>query len=409
VGTFDLATPDGAWIWNEGTPGDIPPIDGVCLLVLDPRPYERHWPAGRFFPGIRADLVLDRVLSPQQTQAFLTQLWQVVSVERGFAVGDELSGVVRAGLGAQRRVAEVTRLRGGSKKGVYRLAFEDGSTAVAYIWNDAENYWPTTQTGADNHADPFSHASGIDLFEAAGRRLDALGVRTPQIYLIDATREHYPADVAVVEDVHGGTLEALLQQDPKGAEPVLAVLAEVLEVMGRHRGPGFGKVALIDHGGVSAGRSCEQVVFDRALDDLAEAASRDPRARAARDRLGEVVGELAAAVRPRSRYGLVHGELGPDHVLVDGHGRPVLIDIEGLMYFDVEWEHAFLRIRFGPHHHRLNTDGLDQERLAFYTLAMRLSLVAGPLRLLDGDFPDRASMQEIAEHNLLGALVFLRR
>ena len=79
------------------------------------------------------------------------------------------------------------------------------------------------------------------------------------------------------------------------------------------------------------------------------------------------------------------------------------------MYFDVEWEHAFLRIRFGPHHHRLNTDGLDQERLAFYTLAMRLSLVAGPLRLLDGDFPDRASMQEIAEHNLLGALVFLRR
>jgi hypothetical protein len=34
---------------------------------------------------------------------------------------------------------------------------------------------------------------------------------------------------------------------------------------------------------------------------------------------------------------------------VDQHQDPVLIDIEGLMFFDVEWEHAFLRILFGEH------------------------------------------------------------
>lgn len=39
---------------------------------------------------------------------------------------------------------------------------------------------------------------------------------------------------------------------------------------------------------------------------------------------------------------------------------------------------------------------------------MHLSLVAGPLRLLDGDFPDRAFMQDIAEHNLQQAPAFLR-
>jgi hypothetical protein len=33
--------------------------------------------------------------------------------------------------------------------------------------------------------------------------------------------------------------------------------------------------------------------------------------------------------------------------------------------------------------------------------------VAGPLRLLDGDFPDREFMQEIAEGNLLAALALL--
>jgi hypothetical protein len=33
--------------------------------------------------------------------------------------------------------------------------------------------------------------------------------------------------------------------------------------------------------------------------------------------------------------------------------------------------------------------GLDRQRLKFCDLATRLSLIAGPLRLLDGDFSDR--------------------
>jgi hypothetical protein len=62
TGSFNLVTPAGEWIWNEGTPSDIPVTDGVRLLVLDPPPYERGWPAGRFFPGMTGDVVLERVL-----------------------------------------------------------------------------------------------------------------------------------------------------------------------------------------------------------------------------------------------------------------------------------------------------------------------------------------------------------
>ncbi|MEV6013400.1 hypothetical protein AB0M29_42450 [Streptomyces sp. NPDC051976] len=39
--------------------------------------------------------------------------------------------------------------------------------------------------------------------------------------------------------------------------------------------------------------------------------------------------------------------------------------------------------------------------------ALGAGLVAGPLRLLDGDFPDRDFMMGIAEHNLQEALAFL--
>jgi hypothetical protein len=71
VGSFNLMTPGGEWVWNEGTPTDIPVVDGVRLLVLDPPAYERSWPAGRFFPGMTGDLVLERVLDETETRYWL--------------------------------------------------------------------------------------------------------------------------------------------------------------------------------------------------------------------------------------------------------------------------------------------------------------------------------------------------
>lgn len=320
---------------------------------------------------------------------------------------EQLAGAARAALGGGRRLEAVERVAGGSKKGVYRLVMDDATTAIAYLWDDAENYWPAAE-GDDDLADPFSPGLALDLFEAAHTRLDALGVRVPAIRLVDRRGAHCPADLAIVEDVRGENLEALLERDPSAAAPVMARLGDALEAMRLHRASTYGKVAVVDQGGTSRGTSCEGVVLDRALRDLAEAAARDPRIAGARDRLRERLLTLAAAVRPRSEYAVVHGELGPDHVLVDTAGHPVVIDIEGLMYFDVEWEHVFLRIRLHDSYRPLLVDGLDEDRLALYTLAQRLSLTAGPLRLLDGDFPDRAFMAGIAEYNLQQALDLVR-
>jgi hypothetical protein len=49
---------------------------------------------------------------------------------------------------------------------------------------------------------------------------------------------------------------------------------------------------------------------------------------------------------------------------------------------------------------RLEPPDLDADRLSLYRLAMHLSLVAGPLRLLDGDYPRRDIFLDIAEWNL---------
>jgi Phosphotransferase enzyme family len=359
---------------------------------------------------------------------------------RRFAGPESLASVVRAAFGPGRRLAAVDRLRGGSKKGVYRLTFDDGATVIGYLWNAAENYWPAAQHEAgESHADPFSDASGADLFEASHAYLDGLGVRVPQVYLLDRSRAAYPADIALVEDVRGESLETRLERGLPGADQALAQLAAAVSLMHQQRGPRFGKLAYVlgsagqdasardgsavdgstacQDGAAQEGtaqdaagsyQSCEQVVLDRALADLDTAAARVERLAAAGGRLADLTRELAAAVPVRAQYGLIHGELGPDHVLIDGQGRPVIIDIEGVMFFDVEWEHAFLELRFGEHYWWLRASDLDDQRLRFYRLALCLSLIAGPLRLLDGDYPDREPMLEIVEYNIARALACLK-
>jgi len=328
---------------------------------------------------------------------------------RKFVEQDQLTSLIRATFGPARHLNAVARLRGGTKKGVYRLIFDDESTAILYIWGDEENYWPKSQESAgSDRADPFSEASGFDLFEASHACLNALGIRTPHVYVLDRSKSHFPADLAVVEDVPGGTLEAMLQHNPQGAERTLAQLSIALQKMQQHRSQRLGKVALLESGEALQNRSCEQIVLDRAVRHLAEVASRVESVAIAHSRLEAKIHELAGAVRQRTEYSLIHGELGPDHVLVDERGDPVIIDIEGVMFFDVEWEHVFLQLRFNEHYRWLRPNDLDEQRMQFYALAMHLSLVAGPLRLLDGDFPDREFMMEIAEYNLQQALTFLQ-
>src|SRR6516164_4156759 len=79
----------------------------------------------------------------------------------------ELAGIVRAALGGQRQLRRVARLPGSSKKGVYRAVPDDGFTVIIYVWAAAENYWPGPAGAAEGGpADPFSPASGLDLFQA---------------------------------------------------------------------------------------------------------------------------------------------------------------------------------------------------------------------------------------------------
>lgn len=321
---------------------------------------------------------------------------------REFARIPPLQDLVRRALRRDVTVSGLERLRGGTKKGVYRLELQDASTVIAYVWGAAENFWPQEMWKApDPDSDPFAHADGVDLFVGASQVLESAGVRSPKVYLVERNHPELHADVAIVQDVRGPTLEEHIAHGAPGlVVRVLGRLGEALHAMTGSVHTGVGKVSRpLVHD-----RSCEGVVLNRALCDLDEGARRRPELARVAPRLERRLGVFFDRVRPRPEHGVIHGELGPDHVLVDEDENPVLIDIEGLMYFDAEWEYTFLRLRFGDLYEHLERPGLDPARMDLYMLAHHLSLVAGPLRLLEGDYPDRQEMLDIVEYHLGRAL-----
>jgi hypothetical protein len=307
-------------------------------------------------------------------------------VQRRFVRREELRALIRRTFGSSRRLADISRLGGGSQKSVYRLTLDDGATSILYVWSGAERYRPPPGV---EESDPFMDASGADLFVASHARLHALGVRTPVVHLVDTSHRDYPADVVLAQDVCGGTLERLIGRPGAAAAPALDELGAMLATMHRHHGPLPGRVAQVEAGRVAPDRAADRIVLAAALRHLDAVARRVATIGAARDRIQEHTHALAVGLAPRREYGLIHGELGPDHVLIDDDGRPVLIDIEGLMFFDIEWEHALCRTRFGRAYEPLRAAGLDEARLRFYEFARALSLIEGSLRVADGDVPDR--------------------
>jgi aminoglycoside phosphotransferase (APT) family kinase protein len=322
-------------------------------------------------------------------------------VTRAFLQTEDLHDLVTVSFGNRRRLVALDRLTGGTKKGVYRLLLDDGTSVILYLWAEAENYWPAAPTVPD---DPFTDANGAELFAAAHAALTAAGVPTPQVLMLDRDGRHLDAHVALVEDAGGLRLDAQLERDPAAAGATLAALGDALRRLHTTTGPQYGKLTMINQGIAPQVRRTEDIIVDRALLQLDAVAVRDHRLADARERIAAHLQHLRGKVTPRRSYALVHGELGPDHVLVTRTGEPVIIDIEGLACFDVEWDHAWLQMRFGDAYPALNPVDVDHDRLELYHYAQVISLIEGPLRIADTDFPDRQWMLELAEVNIAKAL-----
>ncbi|WP_328476426.1 hypothetical protein OHA21_21845 [Actinoplanes sp. NBC_00393] len=73
-GNFNLVDHAGEWIWNEGRPADIPALDGVRVIVIDPAPYARSWNAGRVYPLMKPELTVHGELPAAEAAAWAARV-----------------------------------------------------------------------------------------------------------------------------------------------------------------------------------------------------------------------------------------------------------------------------------------------------------------------------------------------
>ncbi len=302
--------------------------------------------------------------------------------------------------GAGYFVSNVSKMHGGAQKVVYKIDFSNGFSCVLYIWDLTLNYFKEEISGDEIHQQSY----GSHYFELNNTFLTKQGIRTPALYDMNTERCLYPFDYALVEYVDGDNAEAFIHQsDSRDQNKVFLQLGEMISSLHTIKRDQFGKA---NQSGRTPGK-CHLMQMENAKVQLSYASRYVDSFRYNQSKLLDILYELETRIKPRTQYGFIHGELGPDHVLVNDRLEPYLIDIEGAMFFDIEHEHSFLEFRFGDCYRYLKNDMLDPHRMLFYRFHHHISLTSGGLKLLHRGFPDQQFASQLAVHHSECALRFI--
>ncbi|PEJ05574.1 phosphotransferase [Bacillus wiedmannii] len=297
-------------------------------------------------------------------------------------------------------VSNVKKMHGGAQKVVYKIDCSNGFSSVLYVWDLNMNYFQEEIANGDIHEQSYSS----DLFELNNKYLMQQGIQTPILYDLNKERNRYPYDYALVEYVNGQKAEVYFQNsDSYVKDKVFQRLGDMLTSMHANERNTHGKV---NQSGINT-KKCHHLQMKHAKKDLDYASQHIDSIKASHSKLLDTLYELESKIEPRNRYGFIHGELGPDHVLINDKLEPYLIDIEGAKFFDIEHEHSFLQFRFGDYYRYLKNDTLDPNRMLFYRLHHHISLTSGGLRLLHRGFPNQQFAKDLTDYHSHCTLRFI--
>lgn len=298
-------------------------------------------------------------------------------------------------------VANVTKMHGGAQKVVYKIDCRNGFACVLYVWDLATNYFQEEIAKEDMHERSFGGHS----FNINNRFLREHGIQTPALYDLNTERTRYPFDYALVEYIKGQKAEAYFHHsDPRIQDQVFQRLKDMIAGMHKNERQYYGK----PDQSVNRLDRCHLMQLENAKEQLSYVVQHIESIRENQDRLLALLDKLDSRINSRKRYGFIHGELGPDHILVTDQLEPYLIDIEGAQFFDIEHEHTFLELRFGEYYRYLKKEHLDPSRMLFYRLHHYISLTSGGLKLLHRGFPDQRFARNLAEYHARNTLQFIK-
>lgn len=286
-------------------------------------------------------------------------------------------------------------LTGGARKKVIHLQLSGTlPDLVLLIWQNENNYFGERDNAESDRSDRMAPL----LYQANTKLLLSAGVRVPQIYYFDASYDPFPFAYALVEYVQAIPFNAWMPNHTRAeVEPLFGRISSCLDRLRLIKRNTYGTP--LDES--VKPMACHELVHQEAIQGLAGLSDAFDNVRLAKTQVERKLQVLFQAIEPRQQYSLIHDELGPDeHLLIDQNGEIVLIDVDGCQFFDLEREHAYLKLRFGKYYAYLQRDDLDETRMRFYTFCLHISAAYGHYLLFKKGFPDPDMLREIFEYNI---------
>lgn len=308
----------------------------------------------------------------------------------------EILPYLRQVFGAQCAIMRVEQFKNGARKQVFFIDLsQPAQRCVLYIWHDLNHYFSEREGIETTQSD----ASAPALFKVNAAHLLANGITIPQIYYMGRLAAGY--DFALLEYIAGENFTAFAANaSPEDRNTVLEQIGRMLRKLNQTQ-RAYPGTLLDSWGPQSEARS--ELSLQRALLEVNAAADTHESVAVHKARIEQKLHELSANLAPRTSYRLIHGELGPEHILIRQRDQAVyFVDIDGLHFSDIEVEHALMKVRFSAptYDQYFRRTDLDAARMAFYEFALYVSFVYAGTRFILKNYPDQVWAQGLFSANL---------
>jgi hypothetical protein len=257
----------------------------------------------------------------------------------------------------------LTEVRAGIGKQVYKIN-TDSDIFMLYLWHK-----PYDGTLTENIAEgcEYLYRDGYDCFLYNTKLLTDIGIKVPAII----NTRHYEVNYAVVEFFHGKNMDEY-QETGGDIKNISEKITEMMTKMDNHTRSWYGS-PLIDN---AIDISSEQLMFNYYSHELDIAAGFDKQVKVLQPSIQQVLSTHFNKVNigVKEEYSLVHGELMPPHIFILNNGKIGLVDIEGLKYFDKEFDWAVLDMMYDGEI-KLPSD-INSKRLDFYKLCLKIGYIS---------------------------------
>ncbi|MGG7145745.1 phosphotransferase [Clostridium butyricum] len=277
-------------------------------------------------------------------------------------------------------------LLGGAQKHTFLAKCKNGFSFVIYKWREDFTYF-TYDSGI-----AIFRSSSATLFEENNKIMIQNGVLTPRIYFVDRTRLEQNYDYAFVEYIDGVDLNHIRSKYPKRLPKAIESLTNNINKLHKVKSNRVGQVERMQ----DEKFDILSFYLENLCEDCDYLINNDKDFKKMYIYVKEKASLLVKTLSKSSEYTFIHGELGPNHVIVDKDNNAFFIDIEGAKFCDVEEENSFLKIRFNSDLKEV-ADEVDEDKMLFYHITHCFGNLRGAIELKGKGYQDIDDLNDMIE------------